>query len=171
MDSLQVKDIESLVAILQRRKRKIYNFWRKKRKLAENIVTAMVTDEVFRNVMIFLHEHNIPPRFAKRIYEKYGSASLTNLMENPYRLIADFRQVGFLRADAIAQKLGLPTTSPFRIEAAFVYALETAQDDGHCCLPRDILIDKARDLLGGKHDQTFSREFVLEQLRSIYKKS
>ena len=54
--------------------------------MAENVVTAMVTDEVFRNVMIFLHEHNIPPRFAKRIYEKYGSASLNNLLENPYRL-------------------------------------------------------------------------------------
>jgi exodeoxyribonuclease V alpha subunit len=172
VNSLQIKDIDSLVAICRDEKEKIFSFFgEKKRKLAENVVTAMVTDEVFRNVMIFLHEHNIPPRFAKRIYEKYGSASLTNLMENPYRLIADFRQVGFLRADAIAQKLGLPSTSPFRMEAAFVYSLEIAQEEGHCCLPRDNLVDKARDLLGGKVDSTFSREYVLEQLRIIYKKN
>ncbi|KAB8029809.1 SF1B family DNA helicase RecD2 [Fluviispira multicolorata] len=172
VDALQIKNIDDLVAICRDEKEKIFQYFGgKKRKVAENVITVMVTDEVFRNVMIFLHEHNIPPRFAKRIYEKYGVASLTNLMENPYRLIADFRQVGFLRADAIAQKLGLPTTSPFRIEAAFIYALEIAQEEGHCCLPRDNLIDKARDLLGGKFDPTFSREFTLEQLRSIYKKN
>jgi len=172
VETLKIKDIDSLVLVCRDEKEKIYQFFgEKKRKVAENVITSMVTDEVFRNVMIFLHEHNIPPRFAKRIYEKYGSASLTNLMENPYRLIADFRQVGFLRADAIAQKLGLPNTSPFRLEAAFVYSLEIAQEDGHCCLPRDQLIDKSRDLLGGKTDPTFSREFVLEQLRLIYKKN
>ncbi|APJ04290.1 AAA family ATPase [Silvanigrella aquatica] len=172
VESLQIKDLDSLVTICRDEKEKIFQFFgEKKRKIAENVVTSMVTDEVFRNVMIFLHEHNIPPRFAKRIYEKYGSASLTNLLENPYRLIADFRQVGFLRADAIAQKLGLPSTSPFRLEAAFVYALETAQEEGHCCLPRDLLVDKSRDLLGAKTDPTFSREFVLEQLRKIYKKN
>ncbi|BBH53815.1 SF1B family DNA helicase RecD2 [Fluviispira sanaruensis] len=172
VDKLLVKNIDDLVTICRDEKEKIFAFFgEKKRKVAENVITMMVTDEVFRNVMIFLHEHNIPPRFAKKIYEKYGAASLTNLMENPYRLIADFRQVGFLRADAIAQKLGLPTTSPFRIEAAFIYALEIAQDEGHCCLPRDQLVDKARDLLGGKFDPTFSREYVLEQLRLIYKKN
>lgn len=172
VESLYIKDLDSLVAICRDEKEKIFNFFgEKKRKVAENVITAMVTDEVFRNVMIFLHEHNIPPRFAKRIYEKYGSSSLSNLMENPYRLIADFRQVGFLRADAIAQKLGLPNTSLFRIEAAFIYALETAQEDGHCCLPRNHLIDKARELLGGKLDPTFTREFVLEQLRLIYKRN
>lgn len=172
VETLQIKDIETLVQLCKEQQDKIYDFFgSKKKKIAENVIHSMVTDEVFRSVMIFLHEHNIPPRFAKRIYEKYGSSSLRNLNENPYRLIADFRQVGFKRADAIAEKLGVSPTSPFRLEAAFVYTLEIAQEDGHCCLTRDLLIDKARDILGAKKDPTFTREFVLTQLRQIFKKN
>lgn len=172
VEALNIKDIETLVQICKEDKEKIYTFFGSKRKkTAENVITSMITDEVYRSVMIFLHEHNIPPKFAKRIYEKYGALSLNNLKENPYRLIADFRQVGFKRADAIAEKLGVPPTSPFRMEAAFVYTLEVAQDDGHCCLPRDLLIDKARDILGVKLNPVFSREFVLDHLRQIFKKN
>lgn len=172
VEALNIKDIETLVQICKDDKEKIYSFFGSKRKkTAENVITSMITDEVYRSVMIYLHEHNIPPKFAKRIYEKYGSLSLNNLKENPYRLIADFRQVGFKRADAIAEKLGVPPTSPFRMEAAFVYTLEVAQDDGHCCLPRDLLIDKARDILGVKLNPVFSREFVLDHLRQIFKKN
>ncbi|WGL60429.1 ATP-dependent RecD-like DNA helicase [Pigmentibacter sp. JX0631] len=172
VEALNIKNIDMLVRICKEDKEKIYSFFGSKRKkTAENVITSMITDEVFRSVMIFLHEHNIPPKFAKRIYEKYGAHSLNNLKENPYRLIADFRQVGFKRADAIAEKLGVPPTSPFRMEAAFVYTLEVAQDDGHCCLPRDLLIDKARDILGVKINPVFSREFVLDNLRQVYKKN
>ncbi|WP_158998437.1 SF1B family DNA helicase RecD2 [Pigmentibacter ruber] len=172
VEALNIKDIETLVQICKEDKEKIYTFFGSKRKkTAENVITSMITDEVYRSVMIFLHEHNIPPKFAERIYEKYGALSLNNLKENPYRLIADFRQVGFKRADAIAEKLGVPPTSPFRMEAAFVYTLEVAQDDGHCCLPRDLLIDKARDILGVKLNPVFSREFVLDHLRQIFKKN
>lgn len=172
VEALQIKDLDTLVHLCREEKEKIFEFFgAKKKKTAENVIHSMVTDEVFRNVMIFLHEHNIPPRFAKKIYEKYGCASLRNLNENPYRLIADFRQVGFKRADAIAEKLGVEPTSPFRLEAAFVYTLEVAQEDGHCCLTRDLLVDKAREILGVKLNPIFTREFVLEQLRQIFKKN
>lgn len=171
IEYLGVKSLDELLTICKESEQKIYAHFGGRKKVADNVIRVMVTDEVFRSVMIFLHEHNIPPRFAKRIYEKYGAASLSNLNENPYRLIADFRQVGFLRADAIAQKLGIPSTSTFRMEAAFVYALEVAQEEGHCCLGRDLLVDKARELLGSKQDPTFSREFVLEKLREIYKRN
>ena len=169
VESLGVKTIDDLVRICKEDKEKLYAFFGKRKKIADNIIQSMVMDEVFRNIMIFLHEHNIHPNFSKKIYQKYGANSIRLLMENPYRLISDFRRVGFLRADAIAQKLGLPKTSIFRIEAAFIYALELAQDDGHCCLPRDLLIQKSCDLLGAKHDPTFSYEYVLNQLRQIYK--
>jgi exodeoxyribonuclease V alpha subunit len=172
IQSLNVTSIEDLVNICKTEKEKIFSFFgEKKAKIAENIVQIMTTDEVFRSIMIFLHEHNIPPRFAKKIYDKYAAESISNLMENPYRLISDFRQVGFLRADAIAQKLGIPSTSRFRIEAAFVYALEVGQDEGNVCLPRNVLVDKACVLLGSKNDPTFSSEFVLGELRQIYKQN
>ena len=172
VEFLNVTKIEDLVLICKENKEKIFDFFKgKRKKIGENIIQAMVMDEVFRNIMIFLHEHNIHPNFSKKIYEKYGANSINILMENPYRLISDFRRVGFLRADAIAQKLGISSTSPFRLEAAFIYALEVAQDDGHCCLPCDNLVMKSADLLGARNDPTFSFQFVLSELRKTYKKN
>ena len=172
---LEVKSIDAFVEICRNEPQRIADFFNtkegqsKKSKLAKAIVNLITGDEVYRSIMIFLHEHSIPPHFAERIYERYGAAAVEKLTENPYRLISDFRNVGFLRADVIAQKLGVEVTSPFRIEAAYVYALEKALDDGHCCLPRDILVAQARDVLGGKTDERFTFDFVLSELRNTFR--
>lgn len=168
---LEVKNIDDLIRICKEENIKIYNFFKSKRAAADAVISLITGDEIYRSIMVFLHEHGIPSNFAQKIYDKYSSDAIALLKENPYRLISDFRNVGFLKADAIAQKLGLDKTSPFRIEAAFIFALESAQGDGHCCLPRDLLVEKARDVLGGKTDSLFSTDFVLGQLRAIYKRN
>lgn len=169
LESVDVRTIDELIEVCKSNKDRIYSFFKSKRDKAEAVISLITGDEVYRSIMVFLHEHNIPPNFANRIYERYGSEAVTLLRENPYRLISDFRNVGFLRADAIALKLGIDPLSRFRLEAAFVYTLERAQDDGHCCLPRDVLIGGARDVLGGKRDPRFTFELLLSELRAIYK--
>jgi exodeoxyribonuclease V alpha subunit len=173
LDGLQVRTLEEFVRICKEEPARVLSHFKEgKRKLATAVITLITGDEVYRSIMVFLHEHNIPPGFAQRIYERYGSESMAILLENPYRLISDFRNVGFLRADAIALKMGVAPDSPFRIEAGFLHALERAEGEGHCCLPRDVLVEKALAVLsmGGK-DAAFSFEFVLAQLRSIYKRN
>jgi exodeoxyribonuclease V alpha subunit len=170
LDELAVRNIDDFVEICRTQRERVLAFFKNKRAVAESVLALITGNEVYRGIMVFLHEHNIPPNFAQKIYDRYGADALTLLNENPYRLIRDFRNVGFVRADAIAQKLGMDPTSPFRLEAAFVYALEMAQDDGHCCLPRDELVRQCCDILGGKHDPRFSFDFVLAQLRQVYKR-
>ncbi len=171
LESLDVRTIDELVEVCKDNKEKVYAFFKAKRDKAEAVISLITGDEVYRAIMVFLHEHNIPPNFANRIYERYGSEAVSLLKENPYRLISDFRNVGFLRADAIALKLGVDPLSRFRLEAAFVYTLERALDDGHCCLPRDVLIEGARDVLGAKRDARFTFDFLLSELRAIYKEN
>ncbi|MEY4066207.1 MAG: hypothetical protein RIR26_2415 [Pseudomonadota bacterium] len=171
LEAVDVRTIDELVEVCKNQKEKVYGFFKNKRDKAEQVISLITGDEVYRAIMVFLHEHNIPPNFANRIYERYGSDAVTFLKENPYRLISDFRNVGFLRADAIALKLGIDPLSRFRLEAAFVYTLERAHDDGHCCLPRDVLIEGARDVLGAKRDSRFSFDFLLSELRAIYKEN
>lgn len=172
LEHLQIKTIDELVEICRTKQDEIFNFFgEKKQKIAQNIIDILVSNEIFRSVMIFLHENDISANFAKKIYDKYGAQSIEILTSNPYRLISDFRQVGFLKADAIAQKLGISKTSPFRIEAAIIYSLEQAMDDGHCALPRDILIESVAFHLGAKNDPQFSKNFVLDEMRKIYKKN
>jgi len=171
LEALDVRTIDELVEVCKGKKEKVYAFFKAKRDKAEQVISLITGDEVYRSIMVFLHEHNIPPNFANRIYERYGSDAINLLKENPYRLISDFRNVGFLRADAIALKLGIDPLSRFRLEAAFVYTLERAHDDGHCCLPRDVLIEGAREVLGAKRDARFTFEFLLAELRAIYKEN
>ncbi len=171
LETLGVKKLDDLIRICKEEPGLIQSYFKSKNFTAEKVITLVTGDEVYRGIMVFLHEHNVSPSFAKRIFEKYAADAVSILTENPYRLIADFRNVGFLRADAIAIKLGIDPLSPFRLEAAFVYALEAASDDGHCCLPRDALIDKAREVLGSKKEPAFTYEFLLGQLRAIYKKN
>lgn len=171
LESLDVRTIDELVEVCKNQKEKVFAFFKAKRDKADQVISLITGDEVYRAIMVFLHEHNIPANFANRIYERYGSDAIALLKENPYRLISDFRNVGFLRADAIALKLGIDPLSRFRLEAAFVYTLERAHDDGHCCLPRDVLIEGARDVLGAKRDSRFTFELLLSELRSIYKEN
>lgn len=173
LDSLKVRTLEEFVRLCKEEPAKILSHFKEgKRKLGQAIVTLVTGDEVYRGIMVFLHEHGIPPGFAQRIYERYGAEALRILTENPYRLISDFRNVGFLRADAIAQKMGVPPNSPFRMEAAFIHTLERATEEGHCCLPRDVLVEKAQSVLShnGKNPD-FTFDYVLACLRSIYKKN
>ncbi len=171
LEHLGVRSMEALVRICKEEPQRIQEFFKAKKDVAQSVVSLVTGDEIYRSIMIFLHEHNIAPNFARRIFERYGAQALQFLTENPYRLISDFRNVGFLKADAIAQKLGIESTSPFRIEAAAIYAIESAESDGHTCLPRNLLVDKSCDVLGGKLDPQFSFDFVLQELRSIYKRN
>ncbi len=170
---LGAQDNQSLIKMCRDEKEKIFSFFgEKKRTIAQNFIETMTVDEIRRSVVMLLQEHNISYGFANRIYEKYKENAINLLRENPYRLIADFRQIGFLRADAIAQKLGLPATSLFRMEAAFIYALEMAHEEGHCYLPRNLLVNKACSFLAhNTHDSFLTTDFVLNQLRTIYKKN
>jgi len=65
--------------------------------------------------MIFLQEHGVSPSYAVKIYKQYGQNSIKTVQENPYRLATDIFGIGFITADRIAQKLGLPKDAPARI--------------------------------------------------------
>jgi exodeoxyribonuclease V alpha subunit len=171
LDALGVRSIDAFLEICRNEAHRVFEFFRSRREVAQNVIAVCTGNEVYRGIMVFLHEHNIPPFFAQKIYDKYGSDAVNILNENPYRLISDFRNVGFIRADVIAQKLGIELTSIFRMEAAFVYALERATSDGHCCLPRDVMVQSCCDILGGKTDPRFNFEFVLLQLREVFKRA
>ena len=115
---------------------------------AKLIAEGLASQGEIREVMRFLMEHNISPNLATRIYEKYKNKAVEVLTKDPYLLARQMRGVGFLTADSIALNIGLKEDSPQRLKAGVYYALERASDDGHCYLPEDQLLLRARTLLG-----------------------
>jgi exodeoxyribonuclease V alpha subunit len=100
-----------------------------------------------RNLMLFLQEHEIGPGVAARIYRRFGAGSVTAVRDNPYCLATEVSGIGFITADRIAQKLGFSPKDVKRIEAGLLYVLQELCSDGHVYAPRDILLQRAGEML------------------------
>ncbi|MCB0336188.1 MAG: hypothetical protein KDD62_07775, partial [Bdellovibrionales bacterium] len=96
----------------------------------------------------FLVENNVGQRLVQRIYERYGNHSISILKRDPYRLAHEMRGVGFATADALALNIGFAPDSAQRLKAGVYYALEKAQDQGHCFLTANQLFEQVHILLG-----------------------
>ena len=113
----------------------------------QKIITAWKEQKQVKEIMIFLHGHGVSTNLAVKIYKTYGDASLEIVQKNPYQLERDIYGIGFKTADRIAQALGLPADHPSRIEAGIVFALNEMINDGHVYVPRELLAQKAIELL------------------------
>ena len=102
---------------------------------AERIAAAWREQKSVRELMVFLHSHGVGTSRAVRIFKTYGQEAIAIISENPYRLAADIRGIGFLSADRIAASLGIERTAMIRARAGIGHALVEAMDDGHCGLP------------------------------------
>jgi len=117
-------------------------------KRSQAIASAWVEQQQVKDIMLFLHSHEISTNLAIKIYKEYGDQSLAVVQSDPYRMARDIHGVGFKTADRIAQALGLPQDHPSRVEAGLVYALNEMIDDGHVYVPREVLSEAALELLG-----------------------
>ena len=92
-----------------------------------------------------------PPRWPRASTARYGPGAIETLRSDPYGL-TELDGIGFATADALAQALGTPPDSPGRLDAGLRHALDEAESDGHCHLPRAELAERARRLLGADAD-------------------
>ena len=116
-------------------------------KRVEMIRTAWDEQKEVRDVMVFLQGHGVSPAYATRIFKQYGREAVQIVRDNPYRLAEDVFGIGFLTADKIAAKLGVPKESPMRAEAGIQHVLHQLSDEGHVFFPLEPLIEECRKIL------------------------
>ena len=63
-------------------------------------------------------------KLTSKIIDKYGSLAVEKIKEDPYRIIYDIDQIGFIKADEIAKKIGIKPNDKRRIKAAIIYTFE-----------------------------------------------
>lgn len=100
-----------------------------------------------REIMLFLHSHNITTSTALKIYQVYGAEAIKIMQENPYKLAQDISGIGFKSADVIAMNIGIEKDSLSRIRSGITYALTSAMNSGNCGLPWSKLISLTAELL------------------------
>nr|WP_294491172.1 ATP-dependent RecD-like DNA helicase [uncultured Mediterraneibacter sp.] len=115
---------------------------------AREIALQVEEKRDMRSAMIYLQKYGISNRLAAKIYQYYGMRVYKVLEENPYQLADNIEGVGFRTADEIASRIGIHTDSDYRIRSGLFYTLQQAVGEGHIYLPRDILAQRAGELLG-----------------------
>ena len=114
---------------------------------AKEIAIQVYEKRDAREAMTFLQKYGISNTLAIRIYETYGMNLYGIMKENPYKLAEDIDGIGFKIADGIAARIGIHTDCDYRIRSGLLYTLMQAGADGHCYLPKSILLNKAGELL------------------------
>ena len=116
-------------------------------KRVDNLIEAWEEQRAIKDVMVFLHGHQVSTSLAVKIYKQYGDQSLAVVQNTPYKLVRDVYGVGFKTADRLAQALGLEADDPARIEAGIAYTLTKMADEGHVYVPQDELEPEAAKTL------------------------
>ncbi len=106
-----------------------------------------------QNAVMFLQKYNITTNMSLKIYEIYGSKTIEIVKNNPYRLVEDVDGIGFASADKIAQSIGIPSDSQFRIRAGLLHTLNTSvEKTGNTYLPLHMLFCQTANLLSIDYD-------------------
>ena len=111
------------------------------------VTEAWREQKAVREIMVFLHSHGVGSARAARIHRVYGDEAIERIRENPYRLALDISGIGFVTADAIARKVGIPSDSLIRIRAALHHVLWERSGVGHCAAERHDLVERTVELL------------------------
>ena len=117
-----------------------------RRRQVADAVRAWERLRVTRRLHLLLAPHGLA-YLAPRIRETYGDSAHRAVAERPYELTSVFG-VGFLLADRIARHLGAAEDGPERTRAAILHILSYAERGGSTCMPLDLLLSAAGELLG-----------------------
>jgi exodeoxyribonuclease V alpha subunit len=77
-----------------------------------------------------------------RIMKEFGQDAVAKIKENPYVLCSEVYGIGFKTADSIALRTGIPKNSPFRVDAALLWVLSEAANEGHCYLRPSLIVER-----------------------------
>jgi exodeoxyribonuclease V alpha subunit len=99
-----------------------------------------------RDLHVQLAPHGLA-HLAAPIHARYGEKSMTILHEDPYRL-TEVPGVGFARADKIALAADMAPESDKRAQAAALYAVIEAEQQGNSYLPLEELSRRTARLIG-----------------------
>jgi exodeoxyribonuclease V alpha subunit len=115
-------------------------------KQAADAAESWQASRAVRDLHVQLAPHGLA-HLAAPIHNRFGDRSTAILHEDPYRL-TEVEGVGFARADRIALAADVPRESSRRAQAAAVYALAEAEQQGHTYLPIEELAGRTAKLIG-----------------------
>ena len=97
--------------------------------------------------IVELAKLNITGKTAVNVYKVYGEKCIETIQKNPYQLIDDVKRIGFKKADAIAEDMGIRQNDVRRVDAGLVYVLKQNTEFGDVCSLREPFIKQTAETL------------------------
>ena len=116
-------------------------------RMAREIAIQVEEKKDMRTAMIYLQKYGISTTLAAKIYQYYGQNIYRVIEENPYQMADHIQGIGFKTADEIAAKVGIHSSSDFRIRSGIFYTLQQSVLEGHVYLTKNVLLHRASELL------------------------
>ncbi|MCQ2914754.1 MAG: ATP-dependent RecD-like DNA helicase [Alphaproteobacteria bacterium] len=116
-------------------------------KKAKEIQKYWIDQTSIKNIMMFLQGFDLTPKMAAKIYAVYGPETIKIIQNNPFKIADDINGIGFKRADALAQTLGIAQDDEYRIRSGIIYALNQFNENGHTFAKKDQLINATNEML------------------------
>ena len=98
----------------------------------EAIASAYKNFREERDRMIRFRSWGMTENQVAKMLAAWGDDAETRLRKDPYELAEVVAGFGFLRADAIAQRMGIPLDNVGRVECGLRYTMAEATGAGHC---------------------------------------
>jgi RecD/TraA family predicted helicase len=116
----------------------------------EFIKEKVVKNIQYNEVIVFLSQYDIRYNTIKMLIAKYNEEShliIKKLKSNPY-ILTELSGVGFIKADAIAQSMGLDKHDKHRIDSCIWYVINEESNNGHSWIKYKQLINVSVGYLG-----------------------
>ena len=127
------------------------------KKRADKIIKCWKQRTNEQEFFLLLTSWGISHTIGLRILRRWGSEAISVLKQNPFQLAKEIQGVGFQIADKIAEKLGIPLSSPIRVDAAIEFFLWELSSEGHTAIPLTLFVERASEKLGIDHPQLSER--------------
>lgn len=114
----------------------------------KRILNAVNENFDIQDALIELSELGVTHTMIKKIIDHFGGNvqyALQKIKENIYILCEEVSGIGFKKVDGYALRTGVKKDSPNRINACIEYILKKEEDNGHCWIELDDLIEKVMD--------------------------
>lgn len=110
----------------------------------------------------------LSPKQAGVLLEKYGSAIVDKIQDDPYFLMQEFPRFSFQKCDTIALKNGTLINDTSRLIQAMLYTLrQEAIAHGHCYLPEDIFLQHAMKVINMSLDYRMAEQLLKREGEEI----
>jgi exodeoxyribonuclease V alpha subunit len=128
----------------------------------KKLVSSWQDQKQVKDLVMFFQEHGLSQGLALRVFKKFKNRSLDIVQNNPYELVKSMHGVGFQTADRMALLCGFSENHPKRLEAALVYCVEQALNNGNTFILKAELFEKAQELIKVEAEEALKE--ILDEL-------